>query len=178
MVALFSLCGVPFIRGFYSKDCIVERGLLFGESVIFFIILIVGLVFTFYYSFRIANNAMCGLRKRAIRVVKSCEQDVVKVSYIRLFLGALIIGYLLVEIIEGFRVAVEPRLEDKIRVMVMGVLSYFRYYIVLINEDEIKENFFVFLLSSIGHMKYLRGGFCGIIGLVLRDLCIRVMDKG
>ena len=29
VVAMFSLCGVPFISGFYSKDCIVERGLLF-----------------------------------------------------------------------------------------------------------------------------------------------------
>lgn len=178
MIAVFSLCGVPFMRGFYSKDCIVERGLLFGEAGVFFVILIVGLVFTFYYSFRIANNALCGLRKSAIRVVKSCEQDVVKVSYIRLFFGALIIGYLLVEIMEGFRVAVEARLEDKIRVMLMGVLSYFRYYIVIINEDDIRENFFVFLLRSIGHIKHLRGGFCGIIGLVLSDLCIRVMDKG
>lgn len=175
---MFSLCGVPFISGFYSKDCIVERGLLFGQSSGFFVILIVGLVFTFYYSLRMANNALCGIRKGAIRVVKSHEQVVVKVSYVRLLGGALIIGYLLVETIEGFRVTMEPGLKDKVMVIVMGVLSYFIYYIVLINEGGIKERVIVFFLRSIGHIKHLSGGLCSIIGLGLRDLCVRVMDKG
>ena len=178
VIAIFSLCGVPFISGFYSKDCIVERGLLHGESSVFFIMLIVGLIFTFYYSFRIANNALCGLSKGAINVVKRQEQAVVKVSYVRLLLGALILGYLLVEMIESFRVPIEPSYVDKISVMLIGAVRYFRYYIVLINDVDIKENFFVFFISSMGHMKHLSGGLCSIIGLGLRDLCVRIMDKG
>ena len=178
VVAMFSLCGVPFISGFYSKDCIVESGLLSGQSSGFFLILIAGLVFTFYYSLRMANNALCGIRKGAIRVVKSQEQVVVKVSYSRLLGGALIIGYLLVEIIEGFIVSMEPGLKDKFMVMIMGVLSYFMYYIVLISEGGVKERVIVFFLRSIGHIKHLSGGLCRILGLGLRDLCVRVMDKG
>lgn len=63
-------------------------------------------------------------------------------------------------------------------VMAIGGLSYFRYYMVLINEGSMKESVIVYFLSSIGHIKYLSGGLCRMIGLGLSDLCVRVMDKG
>lgn len=105
VVAIVSLCGVPFIRGFYSKDCIVEGGLMCNQSIVFYIILMIGLITTFYYSMRMAYRALCGVNKRAVSVVKGGEQIAVKVSYIRLFIGAVFIGYFLVEVIERFSIA-------------------------------------------------------------------------
>ena len=178
VVAKFSLCGVPFIRGFYSKDCIVERGLLINQSRIFFVILIRGLVLTFYYSVRIIYSAVCGVRKGAIHMVKSQEQIRVKVSYVSLFLGAVIIGYLFGDMVENFSVITEASYVDKVRIIVIGILGCSIYYTVLISMFGISENSLVFFINSIGHFKYLSGNFCRTVGLGLSDLCTRVIDKG
>lgn len=178
MVAILSLCGVPFIRGFYSKDCIVEGGLMCNQSIVFYIILIVGLITTFYYSMRMAYRALCGVNKIAVRAMKAGEQAVVKCSYVRLFIGAVLIGYFLVELIERMSLAREANTYDKIRILGIRAIAYRSYYIIMINEEWGKENFFCFFFRSIGHIKHIRGNVVRILGMLLSDCSIRVIDKG
>jgi NADH-ubiquinone oxidoreductase chain 5 len=52
---LLNLLGLPNIRGFYSKDLILEFFLLSSNSLYLYVILICNLVFTFYYTFVLLN---------------------------------------------------------------------------------------------------------------------------
>ncbi len=49
-----SLCGFPFLSGFYSKDSILENYILLSDRVFMFLVIIVGTVFTVTYSVRLA----------------------------------------------------------------------------------------------------------------------------
>jgi len=53
IVANFSLCGIPFLRGFYSKDLILEMILIINNRILFFFIIIFSTLLTISYSARI-----------------------------------------------------------------------------------------------------------------------------
>merc|ERR1719347_2259754 len=54
MVANLSLCGLPFLRGFYSKDIILEIIIISTIRFVIFLIIIVATFFTVGYSCRIS----------------------------------------------------------------------------------------------------------------------------
>ena len=54
IVANLSLCGLPFLRGFYSKDIILETIIISSIRLIIFIIMIIATFFTVAYSCRIS----------------------------------------------------------------------------------------------------------------------------
>merc|ERR1712152_104487 len=51
IIANISLCGLPFLRGFYSKDFIIEIILIKGKNIFFLIIF--GTILTVIYSCRL-----------------------------------------------------------------------------------------------------------------------------
>merc|ERR1712189_18628 len=53
IIANLSLCGLPFLRGFYSKDLIIEIIIIKGKNLIVFILLILGTILTVLYSCRL-----------------------------------------------------------------------------------------------------------------------------
>merc|ERR1712134_16178 len=53
IVANISLCGLPFLRGFYSKDLIIEILIIKGKNMFLFLFIIVGTMLTVIYSCRI-----------------------------------------------------------------------------------------------------------------------------
>merc|ERR1712198_482631 len=53
IIANVSLCGLPFIRGFYSKDLIIEIIIIKGKNLIIFFFLIIGTILTVLYSCRL-----------------------------------------------------------------------------------------------------------------------------
>merc|ERR1712142_1106837 len=54
IVANLSLCGLPFLRGFYSKDIILETIIISRIRLVMFIIMIMATFFTAAYSCRIS----------------------------------------------------------------------------------------------------------------------------
>merc|ERR1719234_1553482 len=53
MVANIRLCGLPFLRGFYSKDLIIEIVIIKGKNIFLFLVLILGTGLTVIYSCRL-----------------------------------------------------------------------------------------------------------------------------
>nr|UNO54152.1 NADH dehydrogenase subunit 5 [Dermacentor (Indocentor) sp.] len=53
LISIFSLMGVPFIGGFYSKDLILEYFFMKNYNLIDFLIFIGGVTFTFLYNMRL-----------------------------------------------------------------------------------------------------------------------------
>merc|ERR1712113_1181367 len=54
LIANISLCGLPFLRGFYSKDIILELIIISTIRFVIFLIIIVATFFTVAYSCRIS----------------------------------------------------------------------------------------------------------------------------
>nr|UZG91671.1 NADH dehydrogenase subunit 5 [Dermacentor reticulatus] len=53
MISSFSLMGVPFIGGFYSKDLILEYFLMKNYNIINLLAFLIGVIFTFLYNMRL-----------------------------------------------------------------------------------------------------------------------------
>ena len=53
IIANISLCGLPFISGFYSKDFIIEIILIKGKNLFFLFLMIFGTILTVIYSCRL-----------------------------------------------------------------------------------------------------------------------------
>ena len=94
-VASLSLAGVPFIRGFFSKDLIIELILIQSDTLIFYFIIIVGVSFTSWYIARVFFSVILGCNKRITSITWSKERATLVVSYICLFFCAVFSGWLI-----------------------------------------------------------------------------------
>jgi len=54
LIANMSLCGLPFLRGFYSKDLIIEILIIKGKNLFLFFFIIIGTILTVIYSCRLS----------------------------------------------------------------------------------------------------------------------------
>ena len=101
-LANLALCGAPFIRGFYSKDLILEAGLRGPTRWIVFIFLAIGTGATVAYSVRLLIRSLWGSQKE-VSYHRKLEQDFF-VNYPILFLraGAIVRGWGFQQIILDF----------------------------------------------------------------------------
>merc|ERR1712141_441554 len=53
IIANIRLCGLPFLRGFYSKDLIIEIIIIKGKNLFLFFFIIIGTILTVLYSCRL-----------------------------------------------------------------------------------------------------------------------------
>nr|ANT45817.1 NADH dehydrogenase subunit 5 [Apolygus lucorum] len=58
IISSFSLCGLPFLSGFYSKDLILEVFSMSNMNMLYYVIMMVSVMFTVSYSFRLMNYLM------------------------------------------------------------------------------------------------------------------------
>nr|QDI93746.1 NADH dehydrogenase subunit 5 [Insulaphylus sp. ph34] len=58
IISSFSLAGIPFLSGFYSKDMIIEFLFMGGYNFMYYFIFLVSVIFTMSYSFRLFNYLM------------------------------------------------------------------------------------------------------------------------
>jgi len=56
LVANLSLCGVPFLRGFFSKDLILEVLMMRDVNIFIFLVAIVSTLLTLIYSIRVSRE--------------------------------------------------------------------------------------------------------------------------
>jgi len=64
LTANLSLCGLPFLRGFYSKDLILELTITSGINSCLFLIILVATILTLLYSLRLSVFLLVNSRTR------------------------------------------------------------------------------------------------------------------
>jgi len=76
LVANIRLCGLPFLRGFYSKDLILEVVFCGGGGVLFFLLVLFATLLTLFYSIRFRLYIF---NVRSVRESFRAERDVSRV---------------------------------------------------------------------------------------------------
>jgi len=90
-VANLSLCGLPFLSGFYSKDMILEVMIISNINLVIFILIIVATFFTVAYSCRMSFLlGLINTRKESIYV--SDDRDKLMITGILFLFPFSIIG--------------------------------------------------------------------------------------
>nr|YP_009058844.1 NADH dehydrogenase subunit 5 [Brachidontes exustus]AIM58712.1 NADH dehydrogenase subunit 5 [Brachidontes exustus] len=94
-VASMSLAGIPFMSGFYSKDLIIELSMTNSDSFLTYIIMMVGVSLTSWYSFRLALSVVAGNNKSVMGLVWTKESSLLVISYFSLFFCAVFSGWII-----------------------------------------------------------------------------------
>lgn len=99
-MANLSLCGLPFLRGFYSKDIIVDVSYSRRGSFISYMIMLVGLSLTRVYRLRLVWMRIFRFNKIGFMPVSVSEPIELVGPYFSLVFGALFSGEVLVRKLE------------------------------------------------------------------------------
>jgi len=84
----FSLIGLPFLRGFYSKDLILEYLYLINNSLFLLIIIILRTMFTVIYSFRLFYFLVL---KRGVIISYLNYKDLNGIIYPMMFISLIVV---------------------------------------------------------------------------------------
>lgn len=152
-ISLMSLCGFPFIAGFYSKDLIIELIYLMKVDILIFIIIIRSLVFTVSYSIRLFYYIFFRNIK-FIRFIVIKENEIINLSIIILIFNSIILGSIInwIYFYEFFIPIL--RLKWKLITIIICLIGIFIFIIFkLINK--IKIYYLRFFFRSIWFMTYI-----------------------
>nr|QHO63861.1 NADH dehydrogenase subunit 5 [Geukensia demissa] len=103
VVAMSSLCGIPFLSGFYSKHMIIEASFSLNMSLLSYMLVVIGSVFTSWYSFRLFCSVFISLNSIFVGNIWSNEPLVLIVPMSFLFLGAVYSGQILMMKFESLK---------------------------------------------------------------------------
>lgn len=173
----FSLCGFPFLAGFYSKDLILElffRG-FFGLFILLVGVLSVGL--TLSYRIRFLYNS-CNNKSKIKGLIVSCDaNNFVFLRVLFLFIFSITGGYLFGWLIKINRSVCSLRVVEKFYVfrVLFFIFLLFLYFLSMTHNFNTKNNwlftrmyFLPFLSSYPLRFFFLKGG----------SFSLKYLDKG
>lgn len=177
-VANISLCGIPFLRGFYSKDLIIELRIIKSDAFIVYIIEILGTLFTSWYSLRLSFRVIFGLNSRSISVVFGEEALDLKICYFFLLVGSIIIGWVISRMEESLNIRVQLFNLDKrvARVLFFFALLIYRSVIVIEKGNRTKRLFW--FLGGMWNLKRLTTQLAAKTGMNLSNKVTTTVEKG
>lgn len=156
-VANLSLCGFPFLSGFFSKDLILELFLLKRRGIIFFSLIFLGTFLTVFYTFRL----IFFLRFKGaffIPLETSNNKMGIEFSIIFLFFFSIFLGYFgSVFFLFPFNYIVIP-LNLKLFVSILCLISFFLCYILCKNNYLFRRRLVIFF-SQIWFLHFLKTDF-------------------
>nr|YP_009520113.1 NADH dehydrogenase subunit 5 [Bathymodiolus securiformis]ATB19144.1 NADH dehydrogenase subunit 5 [Bathymodiolus securiformis] len=177
--ASLSLCGMPFLSGFYSKDLIIEMSFQGGDSLVIYFMLVVGTLFTSWYSLRLMFNLFLSTNKSVSPVIFVEEDSSVKFAYMGLLVSSVVMGFLLVNLVSDLDLMAMVSNVEKFVVMLLVVLAV---SIIEVSAEWKKQNKFLVglygYLASMWHFKPLLAQFSPSVGLKLASLITVSMEKG
>ena len=154
IIANIRLCGLPFLRGFYSKDMIIEIILIKGKRTFLFFILILGTGLTVIYSCRL--NFLISLNFIKIESLYNIrENSNLMILGIIFLLPLSIIGGLIISwnLIRSNKIIYLP-FWIKSFVLVLITLSIYLYYYIYNNIKNLSKRVYIWFFSNIWFMPY------------------------
>nr|UVG41262.1 NADH dehydrogenase subunit 5 [Xenostrobus securis] len=178
MVANLSLCGCPFLSGFFSKDLIIELSLWQGDQLLTYVFLIVGTLFTSLYSVRMSMFILFGSGNLG-RLSYSLESNAVKCSYVSLLFMAVMGGFILSNVNEKFS---EPLLVSELESVMIFLLVasvFVMYEMALLSLSSAKLFGRVGrIFSSMWGLKPFFSHFMPRTGLGISGVVVKSLEKG
>nr|WRQ18232.1 NADH dehydrogenase subunit 5 [Multinervis guangxiensis] len=95
-IANLSLCGIPFLSGFYSKDCTLEYSIFGGLGLLLGFMFYLSLGLTCCYSMRLFYYSMVSYNKSIPMTLLSDNIDFMKISVIFLSFFSVMFGCLMI----------------------------------------------------------------------------------
>ena len=154
MVANMRLCGLPFLRGFYSKDIIIEMVLIKGKGFFLFFILILGTGLTVIYSCRL--NFLISLNFMKVESLYNIRENsnLIILGIILLLplsiMGGLIISWNLIRV---NKIIYLP-FWIKSFVLILITFSIYIYYYTYNNIQGLNKRIYVWFFSNMWFIPY------------------------
>ena len=146
IIANIRLCGLPFLRGFYSKDLIIEIILIKGKNLFLFIFIIIGTILTVLYSCRL--NFLVRLNFLKLESLFFISENSIFIIIGIIFLlpfsiiGGIIISWNLININKLIYLPVWIKLSVIILILISISLFYFIFIKIFIYKNNILIWFF------------------------------------
>ena len=154
IVANIRLCGLPFLRGFYSKDIIIEIVIIKGKRFFLFFLLIIGTGLTVIYSCRL--NFLISLNFIKIESFYNISENSNLIILGIIFLIPLsIIGGLIISwnIIRVNKIIFLP-FWIKSFVLILIIRSVYFYTYTYNNIQSLSKNIYIWFFSNIWFIPY------------------------
>ena len=154
MIANIRLCGLPFLRGFYSKDLIIEIVIIKGKNIFLFLILILGTGLTVIYSCRlnflislnfIKTESFYNMSENA-RLILAGILFLIPISVI----GGLVISWNIIRI----RKIIYLPFWIKSFILLLIIISLVMYIFIYNNIEYILKNIYVWFFGNIWFIPY------------------------
>ena len=154
IVANISLCGLPFLRGFYSKDLIIEILIIKGKNLFLFLFIIIGTILTVMYSCRL--NFLVGINFIKSESLFFMSENSIFILLGIIFLlpfsiiGGIIISWNLININKLIYLPIWLKLVV-IRIIIFSILIFYFIFLKIMNY---KNNIFIWYFSNIWFLPF------------------------
>jgi len=128
--ASLSLCGLPFMSAFYSKEIIIERLLVYNLSFYRYFILILGILITVFYRFRLLTVALSWVNRQRPLFNKSDLDYTVNFRMALLFIPAITGGGFIGVLIKFNTLFLIPSQLKMLNIVlvVAGVIIFYQFF--------------------------------------------------
>nr|YP_010564890.1 NADH dehydrogenase subunit 5 [Pallenopsis patagonica]UZA61345.1 NADH dehydrogenase subunit 5 [Pallenopsis patagonica] len=182
-LSVLSLCGMPFLSGYYSKDLILEKFFMMEFNLFMMFLLFMATCFTIIYSYR-----LCLFVFFNYNLYNSCfygfESGIVLTSLMMLTMGSIFGGFMLSWLIFPIPVLVFLPFYFKFMVFLIFFLSLllsviFNYTFMFINKvGSLYKNVVVWFLGQMWFISSLSGQFLLMYPFCLSFSILKVFDLG
>lgn len=154
-ISNISLCGFPFLAGFYSKDLIIELIYTIKINFIILVLIILSLIFTVIYSFRLFYFILFR-EVKFYRYNNIKENSIINISIIILIINRIIVGSLINWIFFYDYYIIYLTLDVKILTLFICIIGVIVRFIIWV-QDLISSccYFLIFYLRSLGFINYI-----------------------
>nr|YP_026005.1 NADH dehydrogenase subunit 5 [Argulus americanus]AAS00846.1 NADH dehydrogenase subunit 5 [Argulus americanus] len=124
LFSVLSLCGIPYLGGFYSKDLLVEMFFMFNMNSVSIMMFIFSLFFTLLYSMRFCMKLMMGSFNGFTIMNYNYTNNFFYSLFLLYFMG-LFSGYTILQMINKLTLLSFPSFEEKFLAFCLFLMIFF-----------------------------------------------------